>query len=67
VDYEITLHANWRPDHRLLHPGHYRIPEDISDELAQRAIAEAGATRRTPVKTPAPANKTRAASPQQKA
>lgn len=60
MDYEITLHDNWRPGNgRLLHPGTYRIPEDLSEEMADRAIAEAGATRKESQKPPAPANKIR--------
>lgn len=68
MDYEITLHENWRPgDGRLLHPGHYRVPEDMSEEFAQRAIAEGGATRKAePPKPPAPLNKARRAAPETK-
>lgn len=48
MHYRITLHRPWRPDRRLIHPGRYRVPEDMSAEMAERALAEAGATKETP-------------------
>ena len=39
-----TIHfpdRNWRPDdHTLIHTGAYRVGEDISEELAARAVRE---------------------------
>ncbi len=33
--------GTWRPEHgRLFHFGTYRVPEDIPEALAQRAVAE---------------------------
>lgn len=41
MKYVIRFETNWRPDERtLLGSGDYRVPLDMSDELAQRAIAE---------------------------
>lgn len=37
----ISEPNTWRPDGKtLLHFGTYRVPEDMSDELAARAVAE---------------------------
>lgn len=37
----ISEPATWRPDSKtLLHFGTYRVPEDMSEELAARAVAD---------------------------
>ena len=37
----IPAPNTWRPDARMLfHFGDYRVPQDMSEELAERAIAE---------------------------
>jgi hypothetical protein len=54
------LNANWRlPDGRLFHPGDYRVPQDMSEELARRAVAEGVGVLTEPPKrkTAAPENK----------
>jgi hypothetical protein len=48
MDYRITLMKGWRPDRRLIHPGTYRVPEDMSHADAERALKEAGAEKLTP-------------------
>ena len=41
MTYVIRFATNWRPDDcTLLGSGDYRVPLDMSDELAKRAIAE---------------------------
>jgi hypothetical protein len=47
MDYRITLPRAWRPDHRLIHPGTYRVPEDMSPADAERALKEADALKET--------------------
>jgi hypothetical protein len=47
MDYRITLPRPWRPDHRLIHPGTYRVPEDMSPADAERALREADALKET--------------------
>ena len=38
---KILMHRIWRYNrHRFLMPGPYRVPQDISPELAERAVAE---------------------------
>lgn len=32
--------GTWRTDGRLFHFGTYRIPDDMSEELAQRAVSD---------------------------
>ena len=45
--YVIRFATNWRPnDCTLLGSGDYRVPLDMSDELAKRAIAEGAAEYR---------------------
>lgn len=67
MDFEIILRSNWCPHFgRLLHPGTYRVPEDLSPELAARALAETDAQRRMVEKGPAPENKFRGQAPRQK-
>lgn len=62
-----TLHipepTSWRPDARtLLHFGDYRIPADISEELAARAVAEGvGTVTENKLAAPAPETKRRKA------
>lgn len=35
---------NWRPDEStLVHTGDYRVPQDMSEDLAQRALEEGAA------------------------
>jgi len=50
---------NWRPDAQtLISTGDYRIPLDMSEELAQRALAEGAAVLVAPAaleRKPAPA------------
>jgi hypothetical protein len=37
----IRFADNWRPDERtLIHSGDYRVPSDLSEELAQRAVED---------------------------
>lgn len=64
--------GTWRPDPgRLFHFGTYRVPEDMPEALAQRAVAEgvavvvedAAPARRKPL---AQANKALGAAPQNK-
>lgn len=60
-----TLHipepTSWRPDAQtLLHFGDYRIPLDISEELAARAVAEGvGSIRENKLADPPAENKQR--------
>lgn len=60
--------GTWRPDGaRLFHFGEYRVPEDMSEELAKRALEEGAASvvgdapdatvAPTPTPTPAPTAK----------
>lgn len=47
--YCIRLHQNFRHGgglygHGILRPGDYRVPEDISETMGERAMREAGAT-----------------------
>lgn len=49
----IMLHRLWRYHrHRFLMPGPYRVPLDISKELAERAL-KAGVAERIPEPKPA--------------
>lgn len=46
MDYKITLHSGWRPKPMtLIHPGIYRVPEDMSHEMAELALKTNRATR----------------------
>lgn len=62
MKYAIELTQNFRPDSRtLLHPGVYRIPEDMTEERAELAI-NAGATKiEQKAQLAAPENKVRKA------
>lgn len=62
--YSIEVMRNWHSNRtHFLTPGTYRVPEDVSDEMAARAIDEKAAKRVGPVaasvvrKMPAPENK----------
>jgi len=67
MDYEIILRSKWTPNFgRLLHPGTYRVPEDLTHEEAERALVEADASRSTVSKGPAPFNKLRGKAPSDK-
>ena len=51
---------SWRPEPGVLyHFGLYRVPEDMSDELAQRAVAE-GAAQEVETKPAPPVAATKA-------
>jgi hypothetical protein len=46
MKYKIELTENFRPDKRSFYtPGTYRVPEDLSEELAEQAVNEGGAKR----------------------
>ena len=67
MDYEIVLRSNWTLRFgRLLHPGTYRVPEDLTPEEAERALLEADASRSVVSKGPAPLNKLRGKAPSDK-
>lgn len=54
----VRFAETWRPDGRLIHTGVYRIPEDMPEELALRAISEGVAFRE-----PEPEQKPKAGKP----
>jgi len=56
MKYKIELTENWRPDRRsFFTPGVYRVPEDFSETMAERAVKEGGARRlESSAKFPAP-------------
>lgn len=70
MKYKIELTQNFYPDRRnFLTPGPYRVPEDISEAIAERALSE-GAAKRLEVskpKTTFPAAKAIVAAPENKA
>ena len=46
MKYLLSIPAAWRPDGvKIIHAGDWRVPEDLSEELAQRAMKEAGAVK----------------------
>ncbi len=66
MGYKITLPNTWLVGRRSFYPGVYRVPEDMPDDLAVRALEEANAERLgeapkpkrfTGRKKPAPENK----------
>jgi hypothetical protein len=43
--YKLIIHTPWHyKPHDLMHTGTYRVPENISEELAERAVKEGFAT-----------------------
>jgi len=71
----LILTQNFRPGgfdpsgtHTLKYaPGTYRIPEDLSEEMAERAIKEANATWVADAEEPAPKKKMKGDAPENKA
>lgn len=46
MKYKIELHKNWPFRRReVKNPGIYRVPEDMDEATAERAIREAGASK----------------------
>ncbi len=57
MKYKIEVFKNWHFHRgRFLTPGTYRVPEDVPEAIAKRAI-EDGAQKISRRKTPAPENK----------
>ncbi|MPZ58446.1 MAG: hypothetical protein GEU91_18525 [Rhizobiales bacterium] len=79
MKYRIELFAPWRHGAGMMHPGIYRVPQDMPENLAQRALNIAGLAQQLPPdsstarkirgrrKGPAPENKVITASPENKA
>lgn len=44
MGYRIDLNRKWPGRRDLLHPGVYRVPEDLPDELVQKMLAAGAAT-----------------------
>lgn len=81
MKYKVELFANLRIGREVFYPGVYRVPTDMTDEIAKRAIEHGAAridppapvpgqsayARRVPRrKTPAPENKALEAAPENK-
>lgn len=50
MSYSVVFPKPWNYRHpkrgrSIMEPGRYRVPEDVSDEIAQRAVAEGMARR----------------------
>lgn len=46
MDFKIVLQKNWRwRRDQMFTPGTYRVPEDMSEEMARRAVKEEGAVK----------------------
>jgi hypothetical protein len=59
--YVVELMENYRPDRNtLIMAGPYRVPEDMTDEMAERAIAHGAKRIEMKAKGAAPENKLRA-------
>lgn len=60
MKYELIVFKNWHFDRtKFLTPATYRVPEEVSEEMAERAIKENAGKRidRMKLKAPAPENK----------
>ena len=56
MGYRIDLIRKWPGRRHLLHPGVYRVPEDLPEELVQKMLAAGAATVVSEVSATEPAS-----------